>query len=950
MSHSVQDFSRALWPELPSDTRLLHGVVVRPPYWSYENGQYLGAELQTVDKQAALQVPGVVDCVHIGNYLGVLAVQAEQAQQGAALLDARWVTPVAASQAALPADDARASALSPPDQGYEWQSALEHPHTAWARACYHNKQLFVWAHTRRPAALLIELQALSGLPSEQIHLHDTADNQADAYDCAMDAALMAFGRPQAVQVRASQSETSIRLSVYQGAAEPNDLTAHLQACRWQLNTLSGVRPSLAAILCGQQGLPSSGLAVQSDYFSAPLPNSDGAAASSDPDSLAQATVFAQESQFDQACHQLGLDPLEARLEHVRSPQGRELLQRVAQQSDWSGPLPAHQGPIRKGRGLAYSHTVEHIPGQAAREQWSAWAVDVSVDTRQGTLSIDRLTVGHDSTEQDNPERVPESAPALADRLGRWAQQLLNQDLGKSGAHSGKPPVTEAIDKSAGKPTVQLVKREAAVGQPLAWNQGVELPAAAAIANAIFNASGIRLTSAPFNEQSLALAYQATTSASSKKRKAWWGALAAVATGTILSALPWRPAIAPVGHVDTSIFSERAIERGRLVAIAGDCMVCHTAEGGKPNAGGLGLETPFGTIYTTNITPDKETGIGGWSYKAFERAMREGIHQDGRHLYPAFPYTAFAKISDEDMQSLYAYLITQEPVKAKPPETKLPFPMNMRPLVAGWNLLFHRDPNAYVPDPTQTVQWNRGAYLVNSSGHCAACHSPRNMLGAEKSGEANFLAGGFADNWEAPALNSLSKAPIPWTEQELYQYLRTGYSPRHGVAAGPMGPVVAGLAELPESDVRAMAHYLSSLNPVDPEQEQTHAAQAALLEQNSRSNQEVMVMPGENLFNGACAVCHDPRGGPVLFGARPSLALNSNLHSEHPDNTIQVLMHGITRPAQPTLGSMPGFKNSMNDEQMEDLLNYMRARFAPDKPAWTGLKDKIATIRKQKGHL
>ena len=162
-------------------------------------------------------------------------------------------------------------------------------------------------------------------------------------------------------------------------------------------------------------------------------------------------------------------------------------------------------------------------------------------------------------------------------------------------------------------------------------------------------------------------------------------------------------------------------------------------------------------------------------------------------------------------------------------------------MAGWNLLFHRDPNAYVPDPTQTVQWNRGAYLVNSSGHCAACHSPRNMLGAEKGGAANFLAGGFADNWEAPALNSLSKAPIPWTEQELYQYLRTGYSPRHGVAAGPMGPVVAGLAELPESDVRAMAHYLSSLNPVESKQEQTHAAQAARLEQDSRSNKDVMVL-------------------------------------------------------------------------------------------------------------
>ncbi|HCA15873.1 MAG TPA: hypothetical protein DEO64_01840 [Alcaligenes faecalis] len=946
MSHSVQNSSRAQWPELPPDTHLLHGAVVRPPYWSYENGQYQGAELQTVDKQAALQVPGVVACVHMGNFLGVLAVQAEQAHQGAALLDARWATPVTAHQAVLQANEAGAKTISKPDQSYEWLTHTEHQDTAWARACYHDKKLYVWAHTDRPAALLIELQALSGLPTEQICLQDITGEHADAYDCAMDAAVMAFGRPQAVQVRASQSEAIIRLSVYQNTALEGGLNAHLQASRWHLNTLSGARPSLAAILCGQQDLPSSGPEVKSEYFAAPTPNYDGAAASSDPDSLAQATVFAQESQFDQDCHTLGLDPLEARLEQVRSPQGRDLLQRVATQSDWSEPLPPQQGPMRKGRGLAYSHIVEQIPGQAAREQWSAWAVDVSVDTRQGTLSIDKLTIGHDSTELNNHDQTPESTPALADRLGRWAQQLLNNTRGSSSDAGNKGTVKD----KAVQPAVQLVKRESAVGQPLAWNQGVELPAAAAIANAIFNASGIRLTSAPFNEQSLALGYQTGKAGNSKKRKMGWGALAAVATGTILSALPWRPAIAPVGQVDTSIFSELAIERGRLVAIAGDCMVCHTTEGGKPNAGGLGLDTPFGTIYTTNITPDKETGIGAWSYKAFERAMREGIHQDGRHLYPAFPYTAFAKISDEDMQSLYAYLMTQEPVKSEVPETKLPFPMNMRPLVAGWNMLFHRDPNAYVPDPAQTVQWNRGAYLVNSSGHCAACHSPRNMLGAEKGGAANFLAGGFADNWEAPALNSLSKAPIPWTEQELYQYLRTGYSPRHGVAAGPMGPVVAGLAELPESDVRAMANYLSSLNPVESQQEQEHAAQAARLEQSSRSNKEVMLMPGENLFNGACAVCHDPRGGPVLFGARPSLALNSNLHSEHPDNAIQVLMHGITRPAQPTLGSMPAFKNSMNDEQMEDLLNYMRARFAPGKPAWTGLKDKITTIREQKGHL
>ncbi len=405
----------------------------------------------------------------------------------------------------------------------------------------------------------------------------------------------------------------------------------------------------------------------------------------------------------------------------------------------------------------------------------------------------------------------------------------------------------------------------------------------------------------------------------------------------------------MANIDTSIFSVGAIERGRLVALTGDCMVCHTQEGGKTNAGGLGLETPFGTVFTTNITPDKETGIGTWSYKAFERAMREGIHQDGTHLYPAFPYTSYAKISDEDLQSLYAYLMTQPAVSQPNVETRLSFPMNVRPLLAGWNTLFHRDRQAYTPDDAQSTLWNRGAYLVNSSGHCTACHTPRNALGAEKSGKNQFLAGGFADNWEAPALTDLSSAPIPWTEAELFQYLRTGYSPLHGTAAGPMGPVVTGLAQLPEGDVRAMAHYLASLNPEAKASEATHGALAASLEARSQADADTMLMPGENLFNGACAVCHDSRSGPVLFGARPSLALNTNLHSDQPDNVIQVLMHGISRPALANLSTMPAFKHSMNDTQLESLVHYMRKRFAPDKAAWNNVSGKIATIRKQAGH-
>ena len=221
-----------------------------------------------------------------------------------------------------------------------------------------------------------------------------------------------------------------------------------------------------------------------------------------------------------------------------------------------------------------------------------------------------------------------------------------------------------------------------------------------------------------------------------------------------------------------------------------------------------MQTPFGIIYSTNITPDEATGIGNWSYPAFERSMREGIHRDGKHLYPAFPYTHFAKTTDADLQALYAFLMAQTPVRAETPPNALAFPFNQRALMAGWNSLFH-SPQTFRPDATKSEVWNRGAYLVEGLGHCGACHSPRNELGAEMA--TRYLAGGFAEGWEAPALTSLSQAPIPWSEDELYAYLRSGESRFHGVAAGPMAPVVKELKALPDADIRAMAVYLASFN-------------------------------------------------------------------------------------------------------------------------------------------
>lgn len=380
-----------------------------------------------------------------------------------------------------------------------------------------------------------------------------------------------------------------------------------------------------------------------------------------------------------------------------------------------------------------------------------------------------------------------------------------------------------------------------------------------------------------------------------------------------------------------------LERGRQVAAAGDCAVCHTVSGGKANAGGLAMDTPFGTLYSTNITPDPETGIGRWSFAAFERAMREGISRDGRHLYPAFPYTSFRNINDADMQALYAYLMSQTPVRQEAPANQMRFPFNQRPLMAGWNALFLQR-GEYQPDPQRNAQWNRGAYLVDGLGHCTACHSPRNLLGAEKGG-SSYLAGGMVDGWEAPALNALGKSSTPWSEDELFNYLSTGFSEKHGVAAGPMGPVVSELATLPTSDVRAIAHYLSSLDG----EPQTLATNAA-----PQVDSHVSLSNGERVFKGACLACHSDGLGPKLFGVSPSMAVNSNVHSDLPDNLLRVVLHGIPTPATRDLGYMPGFKDSLSDRQVADLAAYLRHRFAADKPAWQGLASKAAQVRANPG--
>jgi nicotinate dehydrogenase subunit B len=262
---------------------------------------------------------------------------------------------------------------------------------------------------------------------------------------------------------------------------------------------------------------------------------------------------------------------------------------------------------------------------------------------------------------------------------------------------------------------------------------------------------------------------------------------------------------------------------------------------------------------------------------------------------------------------------------------------LRPLLAGWNALFHQT-TEFKPDPAKSEQWNRGAYLVEGLGHCSGCHSPRNTLGAEQRNA--YLAGGFAEGWEAPPLTSISHAPIPWTEDELFAYLRTGHSRYHGVAAGPMAPVVRDLKALPDQDIRAMAVYLNSFNETATDR-QAQDALAAKFE--STTQVSAASSTGARLYLGACAVCHEV-GGLPLFGTRPSLALNSNLHSATSDNLVQAILHGITEPVSSDLGYMPAFRNSMSDAQVEELVTFLRKQFAPGKPAWTGVRETIARVR------
>ena len=391
---------------------------------------------------------------------------------------------------------------------------------------------------------------------------------------------------------------------------------------------------------------------------------------------------------------------------------------------------------------------------------------------------------------------------------------------------------------------------------------------------------------------------------------------------------WRSEIPPVDPPPHDSFKLASIERGSQLAALGDCATCHTSAGGEAFAGGRPVATPFGIIYSTNITPDPSTGIGHWSLEAFERAMREGVDRGGSHLYPAFPYDHFTLVNSDDNAALYAYLMTRQPVQAKVPDNELPFPLNIRFILAAWKLVFLRT-GPYQPDAAHDEQWNRGRYLAEGIGHCGACHTPRNSLGAEI--PAQHFDGGEAEGWHAYAINSDSQAHEPWSEQALQNYLKQGWHAQHGNAQGPMAAVARNLAVIADSDLRAVSVYVASL--IGTARPTAH--------EDSGSREKPGNDIGASIYSTTCASCHDGARALPFGGVR--LELSTAVTGESATNLINVVLEGLHPPAGSAGAIMPGFGSALTDGQLESLVAYIRSNFS-SKPPWTGIETSVREAR------
>jgi mono/diheme cytochrome c family protein len=362
-----------------------------------------------------------------------------------------------------------------------------------------------------------------------------------------------------------------------------------------------------------------------------------------------------------------------------------------------------------------------------------------------------------------------------------------------------------------------------------------------------------------------------------------------------------------------------VEVGRYLVILGDCESCHDRPGGQKFAGGLPLNTPFGVIYSANITPDRQTGIGAWSEADFYRAMHEGRDDQNAHLYPAFPYPYFTRISRGSVDAIRAYLMTLPAVSYQPPPNRLPFPFSIRALVGFWNWLYFK-PGGFAPAADQSADWNRGAYIVNGPGHCGACHTPKTFLGGDEQDRA--LQGGKLDNWFAPDLNGDQHGGLAaWSQADLVEFLKTGRNAR-SAASGSMADVITySTSKMSDADLTAVAAYLKSLPAAKPAPAPMNLDAAAM-------------RAGQAIYLDNCAACHRADGSGVP-GEFPPLPGNANVQSSDPTTIDRFILTGTeatATDARPTALAMPSFGWKLTDAEVAAVATYIRNSWGNTAPA------------------
>jgi nicotinate dehydrogenase subunit B len=975
---------------------MLHGRVIRPPHAGFDHGELVGRSLIAVDESSVADIPGIVAVVTEGDFVGVVAVREENAIEAMKQLKVTWreqptrpdLNRIEEALRGHPKQKTRllkesgdvetalAGAQGVMQRTYVWPYQM---HGSIGPSCavadWQDGRLIVWSGTQNPHWMRRDLAQLMEMPEEEIVVERLEAAGCYGRNCAddvtADAALLsrAVGRPVRVQLTREQEhgwepKGAGQIIDVRGGI---DLEGGPAAYDFETRYPSNLAPTLALVLTGK--ISGNETMEMGDRTAIP-PYAIGnmriqvhdmppiARASWFRGVSAMPNSFAHESFIDELAAAAQVDPIEYRLRYLTDDRAIDLVRAVAEKAKWK---PRNQwgseggeGDLLYGRGFAYALYVHgRFPGVPAA--WSAWVADVAVNRKTGVIAVTRITVGQDTGMMVNPDGVRHQihgnviqsiSRVLKEKVDFSATEVESIEWG------GYPILTFPE-----LPDIDVLMLPRPNEEPRGAGESASVPSAAAIVNAVYDATGIRFRELPLTPDKVLAALGKTPDKrlappATKVQRPILGlglsaaGLMGLAAGGIALLAPIKPLIPEIARPDPTTFSQSTIERGRQAAAAGACNVCHVGIGkdigGTPFAGGRAFETPFGTIYAANISADAKTGIGAWSYPAFERAMRQGVHRDGSHLYPVHPYTSFAKADEADIQALYAYLMAEPAAANTVPDSELKFPFNFRGLMAGWNALYLKPTS--VTDATKSSAWNRGAYLVETLGHCSACHTERNMVGAELEGAAH-LAGGFADGWEAPAIRTAGKSPVGWTEDALFDYLRQGYSHDHGAANGPMSEVVKSLQPLPDEDIRAMAIYLS--NGVKADTAATNRAAAVDAARAAETAAALAEPSGARIFEGACTACHAD-GTPLA-----SLALNSNLHSDRPDNLLQTILNGADAPAalarhataeQMEVMSMPAFRQSFSDRQLADLAAYLRARFAPDKAPWGDLKQASARIR------